>query len=80
MFFHTISTNLKMVLSFFFSFCRTYEKSVSFHNKVVAQFGMGFLDLPFQCSYETLDSAKDLNRFEPFFKRDEPERGPNQGD
>ena len=80
MFFHTISTNLKMVLSFFFSFYRTYEKSVSFHNKVVAQSGMGFLDLPFQCSYETLDPAKDLNRFEPFFKRDEPETGPNQGD
>lgn len=58
---------------------RTYEKSVSFHNKVVAQSGMGFLDLPFQCSYETLDSAEDLNRFEPFFKRDEPETGPNQG-
>ncbi|XP_022786860.1 uncharacterized protein LOC111327040 [Stylophora pistillata] len=56
---------------------RTYEKSISFHNKVVTPSGMKFLDLPFQCSYKVLASAKELSRLEPFLSREE--LGPNQG-
>ena len=68
----------------FFCFCafRTNDNSVSFHNKVVAESGMGSgrFELPFQCSYKTLDSAEIFNHLQPLYKREEPVDKRGQGE
>lgn len=60
--------------NFFFSSCigfRTYDESVSFHNKVVAESDMGskrsFLEFPFRCSYKKLPSSEVENYLQPLY-------------
>ena len=51
---------------------RTYDESVSFHNKVVAESGVGskrsFLEFPFRCSYKKLPSSEVVNYLQPLYK------------
>ncbi|KAJ7388194.1 Oncoprotein-induced transcript 3 protein, partial [Desmophyllum pertusum] len=51
---------------------RTYDEHVSFHNKVVAESGVGLerslAEFPFRCSYKKLPSASVMNNFQPLYK------------
>lgn len=58
---------------------RTYDESVSFHNKVVAESGVGkrSIDLPFSCSYKKLppnfEALNNLESLYPLNKRGQGE-------
>jgi len=51
---------------------RTYDETVSFHNKVVAEFGTGskrsFHEFPFRCSYKKLPSREIEKYLQPLYK------------
>ena len=50
---------------------RTYDESVSFHNKIVAESGMGskrsVLEFPFRCSYKKLPLSGEENYLQPLY-------------
>ena len=64
------ATILNAVLSSCIGF-RTYDESVSFHNKIVAESGMGskrsVLEFPFRCSYKKLPSSEIDNYLQPLY-------------
>ena len=64
------ATVLNAVLSSCTGF-RTYDESVSFHNKVVAESGMGskrsVLEFPFRCSYKKLPLSGLENYLQPLY-------------
>lgn len=62
-----LNTTLSSCINF-----RTYDETVSFHNKVVAEFGTGskrsFHEFPFRCSYKKLPSREIEKYLQPLYK------------